>query len=368
MADDTNRSSLTRTDSALPAVGATAARSERWAALDLFELMWRNRGFLGKFVGAIVLGTIIFVVLKPNEYESTATLLPVGESSPLRALGSIKSLLSMSNALSGVDEASSILFPKILKSRSICEPVIAKSYTYWDGSARKTQTLQQYLKAKNMDLALKSFFAIYTIAIDLEDGIVQVKVLTTSPDLSQQVASELIKQLDTFNRTKRRTRATVNLEFIEKRTEVIRSELTQADSALTTFEVRNRNFTTQLSPELTRVYERLKREREVKSSALSLLTEQGELARIEANKDIPIVSMLDPASLPVQKAGPKRTLITLGSLIFALSLGLFIIVVRERYLSGLATDGRPLRLRDLRASLMRSATPDASARDSAGGA
>ena len=72
---------------------------------------------------------------------------------------------------------------------------------------------------------------------------------------------------------------------------------------------------------------RLKRDIEINSQTYLLLREQYEMARLTAQKDVPIVRILDMPSLPTLKSSPRRTIIIIlsGMVAFILSFGFIII-------------------------------------------
>ena len=71
---------------------------------------------------------------------------------------------------------------------------------------------------------------------------------------------------------------------------------------------------------------RHKRNIEINSQTYLLLREQYEMARLTAQKDVPIVRILDMPSLPTLKSSPRRTIIIIlsGMVAFILSFGFII--------------------------------------------
>ena len=99
----------------------------------------------------------------------------------------------------------------------------------------------------------------------------------------------------------------------------------------------------------------LYREMKVQETVFGLLTQQYELARLQEAKEIPVVSVVDPASLPEKKSFPPRTLIILASTILCTIIGCFWLLGAERWQQVDADDPRKLLLQSVYGSVRRRA-------------
>jgi tyrosine-protein kinase Etk/Wzc len=84
-------------------------------------------------------------------------------------------------------------------------------------------------------------------------------------------------------------------------------------------------------PELGLQYARLFREVKIQEAIFELLTQQYEQARIQEMEDTPTLQVLQKATPPVLKSRPKRAIVILVSVIFALIVSLLIILVQEYF-------------------------------------
>jgi uncharacterized protein involved in exopolysaccharide biosynthesis len=79
---------------------------------------------------------------------------------------------------------------------------------------------------------------------------------------------------------------------------------------------------------------RLQREVDIKSSLYLIMAQQNETAKVEAAKDIPVVQVLDPGAVPIDKSSPKRSIIlagaAIGSLLFSFLLSLWLDISIKR--------------------------------------
>jgi tyrosine-protein kinase Etk/Wzc len=87
-------------------------------------------------------------------------------------------------------------------------------------------------------------------------------------------------------------------------------------------------------PELGLQYLRLYRDYEIQNKLLEFILPLYEQAKIEEQRDVPVVQVLDRAVPPEKKARPFRTLIVVS--VFASALTLFVVLsfVNESFLSG----------------------------------
>ena len=87
-------------------------------------------------------------------------------------------------------------------------------------------------------------------------------------------------------------------------------------------------------PDLSLQYARLLRDAKVQETLFELLTQQYELARIQEAKDSPTIQVLDLATVPEKKSGPKRGLIVVLAAFSALVLTSIWAFIAE-YLAGM---------------------------------
>lgn len=268
-----------------------------------------------------------YLFMQPNQYRSSATILPSGKSTG--GMSALKSLVGFTGSMTGADENSSSLFPVILKSNSIVDAVLARTYSTGQGPERDNVKLAEYYDQNNHDRLRRALRQSLRIKSNKQTGEIAISFETDYPWLSQVVLTEFLTQLEDFNLNKRQSSAHNNALYLEKQLEQNDTELSAAEDDLEAFRMANLNWASTSSPELLKEIGRLERNFQAKSSAYVVLTQQYELAKFEAQKDIPIIRILDHPSLPILKSGPfRRTMIILSFLIAAF-LACFLIIVRD---------------------------------------
>lgn len=292
--------------------------------------IWRERKFLLTLLATALAGSLVVAVILPAQYTATVVVLPSGRQDKMGMLSGLASSLGfdMSGTTTGL-ESSSLLYPDILKSRLIGEAVLTASYRFLQGKRPLERTLLEYLGAKDMERGLKKLAARRQIEMDVKTGIITLRVTTGNRELSALVANRFVAELERYNREKRKTKALNNQQNLERRLDSVKVELAQSEDALEAFLSKNRNFTVSDDPELNRRLAELKRETSIKGETYATLTQQYELAKIETEKEIPIVQVLDNAVPPLKKSAPQRILVMLTTEALALALGLLWIFLKE---------------------------------------
>ncbi len=293
----------------------------------LLKLLIYYRGIIYTIVGLTVLGLIIYTFVVPKKYEAEAKLLPSTARSP--SFNAVSGLLGGLDigALNQGEDISSYFFPDILKSNTILKKLVETEFEYQIKSQPRKQTLVEYYQTDSWEVAVERLRGNLEVDSEFETGIVTIKFTHRSPELASKVVNTLIDYLNWFNNYKLKTKATENLEYINKRLEMVQEELSDAEDAVKQFKQKNRNYNISSSPELQLQLERLEREKDVKASIYQTLMQQRETERLKVKKEVPIVNVLSYASPPYYKSFPKRKLIVIGGFLISLALSIWFILI-----------------------------------------
>ncbi len=104
------------------------------------------------------------------------------------------------------------------------------------------------------------------------------------------------------------TQAGENRRFVEGRLGEVSQSLAKAEGALLDF--RERNLRIGNSPRLLLEEGRLTRSLREQEEIYLTLQRQYELAKLEEMRDVPTLSILDPAVRPISKYSPKRVVLS----------------------------------------------------------
>ncbi len=271
--------------------------------IDLARVILHRRRLLVALVGTVVIVTAILVFSISNRYASRATILPSGNTN---TLSDLTSLVGLSTGLEVGDENSSALFPVILGSQRVRDAVLDREYSFNTGSEHRHLHLSEYFEQDNPDKLREAVAGITTVGTDSRTGQITVQVETKYPELSQEIVAAYLQELENYNLYKRRSAAGDNEKYLARQLVDAKRMLTDAEQALVDFRKVNAGWDETSSPEVISRQGQLVREVEVRNTAYLFLQQQYELAKLEAQKDVPIVRILDQPSLPTRKSGPHR--------------------------------------------------------------
>src|SRR6266566_3315594 len=140
--------------------------------------------------------------------------------------------------------------------------------------------------------------------------VVSLSVTTRYPSLSRDLAAALLEALDSMNISFRQQQSRELREFFEGRMADAQRGLDSAETALRMFLERNR--VTQGSPLLTFEEMRLTRAADLKRSVYTTVVQQYEEAKIQEARNVPVLTVLSPPTVPVRKSGPPRRFIVVS--------------------------------------------------------
>jgi uncharacterized protein involved in exopolysaccharide biosynthesis len=287
------------------------------SAHPYIRLAKRYRFLLVGVLVASVLFTGARILLQEPIYMAKATILPSGGQGGAGVLGLIASVTGAPPILGASEENSSMLFPRIVKSRRVSLEVVHTKFPVASRGGTE-MTLQQYFEAASDDEALLALETIYAVDVDKETGMISVSVSTPDPDLSARIANRFVEVLERVNGEIRRASAAQNSDFLQERLAEMQAELTQSEDRLTRFREENVRVN---APELELERLRLEREVALKSQIFVSLSSQAELARFEEAKNLPIVRVLERATTPTLPIPVPRLALLVGACLAGLVIG-----------------------------------------------
>jgi uncharacterized protein involved in exopolysaccharide biosynthesis len=298
---------------------ASESASPLWEMMVMPILRYKKMTYI--IVSSTVAVALVICLLLRNQYTSTASILPSSNNNITSELKDLAAGSLGELGLGGVGqntENTSALFPSILSSRRISDRILERNYSFYHNSKPYSMTLDEYVDAPNHDKALKGLDKLVTVDVDRKTGIIMLSVTTRYPELSAAATHAYLEELDDYNIHHRQSAASENVKFTSRRLGEIRTELEQAEDTLRIFRDSNMNYMVSNDPELQLELSRLQREVDIKSSLYLIMAQQNETARVEAAKDIPVIQVLDPGAVPIDKISPKRSIILAGALIASL--------------------------------------------------
>jgi capsular polysaccharide biosynthesis protein len=309
----------------------------------------------------IITTTLIFMVLgvfiallTPNQYSVTATLVPQASSgaSKLGGLSSLAAMAGFNMDLGTTAELSPAIYPKIVQSvpfkRELLQTKInfkgkAKPislYEYYTDEGNKSFNpiglLKKYtiglpgviisaIKGKKEETVLvqdsqnevialsqdeyeilKSIEESVSLNADVKEG--TLTLTSTMPEAlaSAELGQSALTMLQRYITMYKIEKAQEQLNFIQERFEAKKSEFEQAQMNLASFRDRNKNVSTAMAQTEG---ERLQSEYQIAFSVYNELAKQVETAKIQVKQDTPVLTIIEPITIPNEKSEPKRSMI-----------------------------------------------------------
>jgi uncharacterized protein involved in exopolysaccharide biosynthesis len=278
---------------------------------------------------------ILFFAVSPF-YESTVTILPEYGNKNTN-LGQISDLAALAGVKVG-EGAPTEIYQVLVTSESVLEPVIYKRYL--TSKYKDSVNLIKFYKIdpdnslapkyRNRKMFLKAYKRLSggDLSTDLDQKTKVLKIQVTMPEsgLSAQVANNIVESLDNYIRTKRKSFASEQRFYIQKRLGQVKDSLTNAENKLKEFREENRLVA---SPALLLEQGRLLRNVEILQTVYVELNKQLEIAKIDEIKETPVLNVEELAKDPMIKAGPKRAVIFAVVMLISISLSALFFMFRD---------------------------------------
>lgn len=280
---------------------------------------WRFTVVLA-MLGAVAGG--VTALLLPQCFRSGAAF--QAESAPTPQIsGALAGLASQIGGLNVATQNNAQLFADLLTTDAVLRRVAAASYPWESGTAtlpaiygfdqqppgwREYRTVRKLRKQTSVD-------------VNIRTGVVRFSIEARTPTLAQALAESTLNALNEANIALRQARAGAERSFTSQRASDAQRELSEAELALQRFYERNRTIVN--APSLQIEEGRLRRAVDMAQQVYVQLRLQEEQASVQAVRNTPAISVIDPPLVPVKRSWPQRRLaVLLGGLIgLALAFG-----------------------------------------------
>ena len=334
------------------AIKKSSSQEDEIDLIALSKDLWDGRKTIIKWVlGGILIGLFI-ALLSPKEFTVTSTMVPQSAQSGSGSMGGLSSLAAMAgvnlSAGNGGESLSPMVYPKIVQSapfllelmdtpfqmEEASQPI--SLYTYYTeykkpgvlGAIKKytiglpgvilkairkpaeeigtgdTNSLlrlspEQYEVAKTLREKL-------SLNIDDKEGTIALSVSLHNAGLTAQVADKAQQMLQRYITTYRIQKAQEQLGFVQARYEEKKAEFMGIQDKLALFRDRNKNVSSAIAQTEE---QRLQSEYNMAFSVYSELAKQLEQAQIKVKEDTPVLTIIEPVQVPLEKSSPNRPMI-----------------------------------------------------------
>jgi capsule polysaccharide export protein KpsE/RkpR len=285
------------------------------------------------FFGVVVVGGF-WIVRQDPLYRSTVSVLPTakiveGQSRPmLSTLQGLSSQLGIN--IGGGQGDMSQTFRPILTS---FEFFVALDESLFVVSPSETQHLDSLLAGDvddpemRREVAFRRYSeAVLHVDYEMESGVSEIAIEFTDPEIAAKLANMCASNLGRFVQRMKDRQNEAWLEYLQARALDAGQDLAGSEAAMRAFLEKNRSLS---SPLLQLERDRLQREVDLHRQVYLAVEGQLQNARLEAHKSLPLVTILDYARPAIAPFYPRRVLMALIVLILALSVGIFVALVRN---------------------------------------
>ena len=346
----------------------SAPNMEEIDLLKLAKSVWRKRAFILKAaaVGAVVGVVVAFSI--PREYTTTVKMAPEGVKTS--AAGGMADLAAMAGInLGGQNQSGDginlMLYPDIVSStpfivemsqipvrgKEMPSPVSLYDYVdqelsapWWshvvgapmrligwifsseDGDA--AEALNPYALSREQSLVLNALQHRIAISVDKKTGVITATATMQDPLVAAQAADSMVGKLEAYMSEYRTEKAKRDLAFTQNLFDEARQQYYEAQQRYARAVDANRNIARQSAQvEL----DRLQNEQQLAFGVYSQLAQQLENAKIKVQEQMPCVTIIEPASVPVNRSNMGKPVILFIFVFLGLMAGTGYVVIKELF-------------------------------------
>ena len=275
--------------------------------LRLLGVLLRHLWAITGFALALAVFTLVTSLASGRSYTADASFIPQGA----RAQTSASALAAQFGIGGAIAEGgqSPQFYVDLINSREILRGVVRSSYTVATdtgvvtGDLIKIFGLKKHAPAALEAAAMKQLGGMVSASPSTKTGVITLRATSSYPDLSMQIVSHFLDQINKFNLEGRQSRASAERKFTEERLNEAAANLAAAEDRLEEFLRTNRDFG---APSLTLQRDRLNRTVVARQQIYTALAQADEQARIEEVRDTPAITVIEPPARPIE-GNPRGT-------------------------------------------------------------
>jgi len=277
---------------------------------------------------ALAVLTAVAVLIAAPTYEAQASFTAGGPaSSSLAGLSNLAALAGGLGLSAGLPAGSTDFSAAALTSQEMARQLLQSRFRDpRSDDPDSTLPLLDILRVRGdsererIHRGYSAVASILRVEVDRRAGIVTLTVRSRWPELAADVANRLVQLLNGFNLRRQQYQSGEQSRFTGERMREAEAELREAEQALQVFLQANRSVAN--SPLLAFQQERLQRRVQLRQEVFLTLAREHEQARIAAERDTPVLAVVDSATAPYWRSAPRRKL----SVVLAGVLGTFLAI------------------------------------------
>ena len=290
--------------------------------------LWPRRLQLAAAAAAGAVAMLLLSFVLPPVYNASVTLMEAQSSGLGSASPQLGALEEQYGVHLGARPSGVSSYPEIVRSRQLLARLLGQRFP--TSRQRGVLLLDRLTRPapadRRLDIGVRQLRKRVDPALDRRTGILTLRVSLDDPVLVAAVASAACATLQDIVVHSMNTQAGANRRFIEGRMADARRDLARAEDALRAFRENNLRGD---SPRLLTEEARLLRETRMQEEVMLTLTRQYEIARVEEQRNVPVINVLDPAVPPAFRSAPRRSVLAALGLLLGLACGAAWVLSRE---------------------------------------
>ncbi len=345
--------------------------------IDLIEVIryiWNGRWLIAKVTGFFVVLGLIIAFTSQEQFKAEARLLPEvrdtqgGASALLRQFGGLGGF-NIPAGGAGADAIRPDLYPDVLKSTPFFMYLLESNVIAQTENGIEEITVFEYLNTGS-SFSLAGIIKKYTIglpgtilgwfrnedkqevnhnlpsfgdipqmnrtqfeavkkirdainaSIDQRSGVISISAEFPDPRVAAQIGQHSVNYLTDYITQYRAGKAKRDLEFVQERYKEKKNEFHLTQLALANFRDANRNI---VSLTAQTEEQRLQDQYNLAFNVYNSLAQQVEQARIKVQEETPVIKIMEPVQVPIERSKPRRSLIIVSSAFLGGMLGIGLI-------------------------------------------
>ena len=339
--------------------------------IDFIEIaakLWAKRKLIIKTTLIFMVIGLFIAVFTPNEYKASTTMIPqTGNKQVGGSLGGLAAMAGINlGSMSSGEVLTPSVYPKILNNVNFQKELIYSKYSfekadeqisYYDYATNNKYAsfnfigfIKKYtiglpgvilesikgipnevidsLAVINQPIYKLTFkenqviqrvFANLNLNLNTKDGYISLSYHCGEPRLSAEVVLVAQKLLQKYITEFKIEKVRSNLEFVEKSYDEAKNNFENKQAELAKFRDANKS----LSSALARTQEeKLTSEYNLLLGIYTEIAKQKEQAKISVTETTPILTIIEPVTIPSEKSGPNRLIILIGYTFLGLIVGM----------------------------------------------
>ena len=316
-------------------------RDRGTSVIAVLHAVVRQRALIAAVAIASTLLVVGLTLLRERTYSVTTSFVPQARKNA-GAVSGLATQFGLDLGAAAEPGQSPQFYADLLTSRAALENLVDQPYMLRRGDTAQTVSVADVVHARGPTLPLRREDALVRVhnlvrvSTSAKTSVVSLTVESPDPQLSSAMATRALAWINHYNVETRQSQARAEREFTEKRLREAKADLGRAEARLLAFLESNRAFSQ--SPGLALERTRLQREVDDQQRLYAGFSDAFEKARVDEIRDTPVISVVEPAEVPVRPDARGLIIRTLLAVVGGVLLGVLCAAAREALRSAARRD------------------------------